>query len=174
MTTTTSPDASMDSPRTSTGPSQESRTQTETETETSTTTPSRNDAQGGPRASETALTSRLRSINPVDALTVALLSIRPNWRPEHVAGVLGRDRRPWATVVEAALRCALNPDVQTPAAIENHDTRHHGATPAERHPSALHIRDARNAPRCPNGAIHDPHPCALCRNGIHPPMEDTA
>ena len=110
--------------RTSTGRPQEVPTQTETETETKyKTTSSLSDAQTRGRAIEQATTARIRSIHPVDALTVTLIEIRPDWKPEQVHATILRDRRAWTSVVAAALECALDPDVRSPFAIENHGAR---------------------------------------------------
>lgn len=126
---TTTPERPTDVRRTVHGQSAPSRTQTETETETSTTSSSLNDALARGRENETASTAAIRGIHPLDAMTAALGTLRPEWKPEHLRAVLARDRRPWRDVVEAALRAALNPDVRSPAAIENHDMRQYAATP---------------------------------------------
>ena len=86
-------------------------------------TSSLSDAQTRGRAIEQATTARIRSIHPVDALTVTLIEIRPDWKPEQVHATILRDRRAWTTVVAAALECALDPDVRSPFAIENHGAR---------------------------------------------------
>jgi hypothetical protein len=76
-------------------------------------------------------------VHPLDALTAAVCSLRPDWKPEHLRAVIARDRRPWRDVAAAALHAALDPDVRHPAAIENHDTRAYGPSEAMRHPSAV-------------------------------------
>lgn len=115
---------------------------------------------------------RIREIDRLDAAAVTVLSIRPDWQPLVVRRILAADQRAWREVVEAAVRCALDPEVRSPAAITNHDTRRYGPSEAERHPSAVQLAAWRDAPRCPHGAASGT--CALCRNGIDPTTGDVA
>jgi len=80
---------------------------------------------------------RIREIDRIDAATVTILSVRPDWAPLVVRRILAADRRAWRDVVAAATACALDPEVRHPAAITNHDSRRYGPSDAERHPSAV-------------------------------------
>lgn len=126
---------------------------------------SQRDHGTGPRGDK-ATTATIREIPPLDALTAAVCLIRSDWNPAVVRATIARTHGSWQELAVRALRVATDPDARTPLGIENADMRRHDTTPA-----AMHIRDARAATRCPNGAIHDPHPCALCRAGITPTEE---
>jgi hypothetical protein len=80
---------------------------------------------------------RIREVDRLDAATATVLSLRPDWQPLVVRRILATDNRAWRDVIAAALRCALDPEVRSPAAITNHDARRYGQSEAERHPSAV-------------------------------------
>lgn len=122
-------------------------------------TTSQTDALG--RARENALTARIREIHPLDAATVLLADLRPDWKPEHIRAVIARDRRPWTTVITAAFECAHDPKVRSPAAIENHGPRR-GETGPQTYPSAA---EALALQLCPTHADEGfrADACPLCR-----------
>jgi hypothetical protein len=72
---------------------------------------------------------RIREVDRLDAATVTVLSVRPDWQPLVVRRILAADTRAWRDVLAAAMQCALDPEVRSPAAITNHDTRRYAATP---------------------------------------------
>ena len=78
-------------------------------------TSSRTDALGGGRQA----TAALRDIHPLDALTVAVCWLRPDWNIALLRAVLARCNGSHHELAERALRVALDPDARTPAAIEN-------------------------------------------------------
>jgi len=101
------------------------------------------------------------------ATVVTLVALRPDWRADVLDDVLGKDPRPWRTVIAAALTCALDGQAH-PGLIATTGPRwftgEHAPTPTP--PT---IAEWRNAPRCGHGEIAG-H-CALCRR--HIPAEET-
>ena len=127
-------------------------------------TPSRSDAQTA-RATETTDLARLAAIDERDALAKIVLSLRPDWSVRAILGWLRTDDRPWTDIARAALR-ADDRDIRTPTGLRYVGAEYDGApTPT---PMRFDEWQQRDKNRCPNGAIHDPHPCALCRAGITP------
>lgn len=106
MTAETSTGRPSDGARTSA----ECRTQTETETKTYGRT-------------GLGLGTSLRAGDLLGAATMTVLSLRPDWREDDVRAVLARDPRPWAVVVAAALRCALDARCEHPSRIETANPR---------------------------------------------------
>jgi hypothetical protein len=115
------------------------------------------------------LGTSLRAGNHLQAAAMTVVGLRPDWTEADVYAVLARDSRPWRTVLGAALRCALDPDIRHPGAIEtsNPDRASLGPTPT---PPA--IATWRTAPRCPHGAHEGA--CALCRRHVPADPEDAA
>jgi len=110
-----------------------------------------------PSTNATETRIRLREIHPLDALAVALVTLRPEWAPDTVRAVLARTPASPRDLARHALECALDPGVHHPARIENLDRRSYETTPTP--PS---LDDWRNAERCTDhGAILGR--CALCR-----------
>lgn len=132
-------------------------TQTETETKTLTTPSSRSDAQ---RRIERTNLARLAGIDERDAAAKLVLTLRPDWPVSAVLDWLHTDDRSWAQVCLAALR-AGNRDVRTPTQLRYVGAEYDGRPT----PTPMRFEQWRDAERCVNGAIHDPHPCALCRAG---------
>jgi hypothetical protein len=123
-------------------------------------TSSRNDAQTA-RATERQTTARLAEIHWLDAFTITACTIRPDWNPAAVRGVIARTKGSREVVARRMLRAATNPDVRSPLAIENLDERNY-----EKTPTPMSWAELRDRETCANGAIHDPYPCALCRAGV--------
>jgi hypothetical protein len=80
--------------------------------------------------------------------------------------ILARDGRPWRTVIGAALRCALDPDIRHPGAIETSNPARATYGPTPTPPT---VAEYRAITRCDHGAEADR--CALCRR--HIPAEET-
>lgn len=113
-----------------------------------------------PATNATETKIRLREIHHLDALAIAITSIRPDWAPDLVRAVLARTPASLRDLTRHALECALDPDIHHPARIENLDRRAYEPTPVP--PS---LEEWRNAKRCDDhGEIVGK--CALCRHGI--------
>ena len=113
------------------------------------------------RESDTAAMMRLAEISWLDAMTIAVVTIRPDWAPLAVRGVLARTKGSRTELATAALRAACDPDVRGPGAIENFDDRK-WVTRAQTYPS---VREALNPPLCDeHGGVAGA--CALCRAGV--------
>lgn len=119
------------------------------------------DRAQSPATNATEQTIRLRSIDRLDALAVALADLRPDWDPSRIRATLARTPGRWRDVVHRAFLVTLDPETRHPERIENADLRGYNPTPR-----ALTIAEAAALAPCPNGAFHTPHPCALCRAGI--------
>lgn len=83
--------------------------------------------QGGSRSNSVIMA--LRSIHPIDAMTVTLATLRPDWSPTRIRAVLLRSNGSNEALAKRALTLALDPDVRTPNGIENADMRKYDPTP---------------------------------------------
>ncbi len=111
------------------------------------------------------------SIHPLDALSVTVCWLRPDWSPIQVRKTLARMTVPWRDRAVAALRAATDPEIRTPWAIENLDGRRYEPTPTP--PTIAELRQAqqqRDTDDCGHGDVADR--CALCRH--HIPAEEPA
>ena len=116
----------------------------------------RNDALG--RASQNSLTARLREIDRLDAATVVVTSLRPDWNDVEVRAILARIRKPWSAVLAAALACALDPGTRRPGRIETWEP----GKPEDRPPSVAEVLAmTRDENICNHGGVVDR--CPLCR-----------
>lgn len=112
------------------------------------------------------LGTSLRASNGLQATTITLLILRPDWPEADTAAVLARDPRPWRTVVAAALACALDPAIEHPSRIETTNTpaiAAAGPTPVP--PSLAELRRTQRRLEdddCGHGDIRER--CALCRH----------
>jgi hypothetical protein len=102
------------------------------------------------------------------ATVVALIALRPDWRPDVLDDVLSKDPRPWRTVIAAALTCALDGQAH-PGLIASTGPRWFTGEYAPT-PTPPAIADYRRAARCAHGEIEGQ--CALCRRRI--PAEESA
>jgi hypothetical protein len=94
-------------------------------------------------------------------MTIAVVTIRPDWAPLAVRGVLARTKGSRTELATAALRAACDPDVRGPGAIENFDDRK-WVTRAQTYPT---VREALNPELCDeHGGVAGA--CALCRAGV--------
>lgn len=88
------------------------------------------------------LGTSLRAANGLQATTITLLILRPDWPAADTQAALARDPRPWRTVVAAALACALDPAIEHPSRIETTNPARvvadHGPTPTP--PSYAEVR----------------------------------
>ncbi|MGE3449539.1 MAG: hypothetical protein AB7H92_18380 [Microbacteriaceae bacterium] len=127
-----------------------------------------------PLSTGLGLGTSLRASNGLQATTITLLILRPDWPEGDTAAVLARDPRPWRTVVAAALACALDPAIEHPSRIETTNApaiAAAGPTPVP--PSLADVRREaarRTADDCGHGDIRER--CALCRH--HRPAEELA
>lgn len=127
-----------------------------------------------PLSTGLGLGTSLRASNGLQATTITLLILRPDWPEADTAAVLARDPRPWRTVVAAALTCALDPAIEHPSRIETTNApaiAAAGPTPVP--PSLTELRRAQRQLEdddCGHGDIRER--CALCRH--HRPAEEPA
>ena len=101
------------------------------------TTSSRSDAQRGSRATEAALTERIRSMNAVEALTKSITDDRPDWAIADVYRAIMADDRPWEVVKRACLLGVDDQAIRHPNGLRYVNPFGAGPTAAERHPSAI-------------------------------------
>lgn len=112
------------------------------------------------------LGTSLRAANGLQATTITLLILRPDWPAADTQAALARDPRPWRTVVAAALACALDPAIEHPSRIETTNTpaiAAAGPTPVP--PSLAELRRTQRRLEdddCGHGDIRER--CALCRH----------
>ena len=122
-------------------------------------TSSRSDAQRGRREIEETHQARLAAITESDVLAWIALRKRSGWTATDCVTWARSDDRSFDEKLTAASNAH---DVET---RHPNGLRYVGAQ-GQLTPTPMRIDDWRGAERCPNGAIHDPHPCALCRAGV--------